>query len=174
MLVKIPQNQKLHKDRILTRLFTLSQWCKQAWTLFKIVNEGLNYSRNQIIFEERQKDGYHQDFFPFTPFPPPPSFVWKKLLLSVGKENSLMPWLTNFRTTMELLFVLMLETWMEWERQYMQVSSIVPQVNGVIFTPTVQLDPRAGVVSSETETVLNILLACLMLWLQKSNLYTKD
>ena len=45
----------------------------------------------------------------------------------------------------------------------MQVSSIVRQVNGVIFTPTVQLDPRAAVVSSETETVLNILLACLML-----------
>ena len=45
----------------------------------------------------------------------------------------------------------------------MQVSSIVPQVNGVIFTPTVQLDPQAGVVSSETETVFNILLAFLML-----------
>ena len=60
----------------------------------------------------------------------------KMLLLLAGKENSLMPWLINFRTNMALLFNLMLETWMEWKRQYMQVSSILPQINNMIFTPT--------------------------------------
>ena len=30
----------------------------------------------------------------------------------------------------------MLETWMEWKRQYIQVSSIAPQVNTVIFLHT--------------------------------------
>lgn len=56
----------------------------------------------------------------------------------------------------------------------MQVSSIVPQVEGVIFTPTAQPEPLAGVaIIIETETVSNTVLGCLMLLLQKSNLSIK-
>lgn len=104
-----------------------------------------------------------------------PSGNWrKKFLVWVEKGNSSMPWLINFRTIMALLFVLMLAAWVEWKRQYMKVFSTALQVKGVIFTPTARLDPRAGVVISETETVSNMVLACLMLLLQKWNLCIKD
>ena len=38
-----------------------------ANTLFKIITKGLNYGRDQLLSEGRQKDGYHQGF-PLTPF----------------------------------------------------------------------------------------------------------
>lgn len=74
----------------------------------------------------------------------------KKLLVLVGNEISPVPLLINFRTIMAFLLVQMLETWTEWKRQYMRVSS-VPQEKGVISTPTASLDPLAGVVRSKTK-----------------------
>ena len=75
-VVKITRKQKLHEDRILNRLYALSVM-QIGLNSFKIVNKGLNYCRDHISSERRQKDGYYQGYFPHSiPSSPRPPFVW--------------------------------------------------------------------------------------------------
>ena len=75
--MKVTRKQKLHEDRILTRLYALSVM-QIGLNSFKIVNKGLNYCRDQISLEGRQKDGYHPGYVPHSTLPPPPPlrFLW--------------------------------------------------------------------------------------------------